>query len=170
MISDKMTSSLNDQINAEIYSAYLYLGMSAQFANTGLKGAANWFYVQAQEEMTHAQRIYDYILSQGSKILLQAIDAPPTEFGTLLDAFKSALEHEQKVTAMINNLADIASDEKDKATEIFLQWFVTEQVEEEENAQEQVDKLKLAGDNIQVIFMIDNELSARVFTPPAVGE
>ncbi|OVE73397.1 ferritin, partial [bacterium B17] len=155
---------------AEMDAAYLYLAMSAQFASTGLKGAANWLNIQAKEEMTHAEKFYNYVLSQGKRVELQTIDAPPGDFGTLLEAFKTVLEHEQKVTSLINDLVYLASDEKDKATEIFLHWFVTEQVEEEENAQELVDKLTLAGDNVQALFMLDKDLAERVFVPPAAGE
>ena len=167
MISDRMCEALNEQINAELYSSYLYLSMSAQFAHAGLKGGANWFHVQAQEEMLHVQRIYDYLLGQGGRIVLTAIEAPPAEFGTPLQVFGLALEHEQKVTALINRLLCVAEEEKDRATEIFLHWFVTEQVEEEENAKDIIDRLKLAGDNGPGLFMVDSELAARVFVQPA---
>lgn len=167
MISEKMTSAINEQINAEIFSAYLYLSMSSYASFTGLKGAANWFYVQAKEEMTHAERLYNYVNSQGKRVVLTAIDAPQVEFASILDAFEVTLEHEKKVTALINNLVNLASDEKDHATEIYLQWFVTEQVEEEESAQEIIDRLKLAGETGAGLFMVDKELEARVFTPPA---
>lgn len=167
MISQKMTDEINKQVNAELYSAYLYLSMSSYASFSGLRGAANWFWVQAQEEMTHAQKLYDYVNSQGTRALLAGIDAPPTEFDSLKDLYEQALEHEQKVTALINDLVNLAKDEKDHATEIFLQWFVTEQVEEEENARDILDTVKLAGDNGAAMLMIDAELSARVFTPPS---
>lgn len=166
MITDKMTNALNKQINAEIYSAYLYMAMSSWASHGGLLGAANWFYVQAQEEMTHALKFYNYVTSQGQHSIMEAIEKPQHDFVTLLKAFEETLVHEKKVTAMINNLADLALDEKDHATAIMLQWFVTEQVEEEENAQAVIDQLKLAGVEGAGLYMIDKELGARVFTMP----
>lgn len=167
MISDAMAEALNDQTNAELYSSYLYLAMSAHFTHAGLKGGANWFYVQAREEMLHVQKFYDYVLSQGKRVVLKAIDAPPAEFGTPVEVFQHALEHEQNVTARINDLVAIAVAENDRATEVFLHWFVTEQVEEEESAKDVIDKLRLAGEVGPGLFMIDTELSTRVFVPPA---
>ena len=167
MISQTMTDEINKQINAELYSSYLYVSMSSYASFNGLRGAANWFWVQAQEEISHAQKLYDYVNSQGMRAVLAGIDAPPTEFDSLKDLYGQALTHEQKVTGLINDLVNLARDEKDHATEIFLQWFVTEQVEEEENARDILDKVKLAGDNGAAMLMIDADLSARVFTPPA---
>lgn len=168
MISKEMTKALNKQINAELYSAYLYMSMSAYASFTGLKGAANWFTVQAKEEMIHAQMFYDYIVRQSEHVNLMAIEQPPTKFKSLKDLYEQGLAHEKKVTAMINNLVNLAGDQKDHATDIFLQWFVTEQIEEEENARDILDRVKLAGDAGAAVFMIDNELATRVFTPPAV--
>lgn len=170
MIDPKMTEALCSQINAEMYSAYLYLSMSSYASFSGLKGGANWFAIQAREEMTHAQKLYDYVNSQGERVVLDAIEKPPSEFTSLLNAFEETLAHEQKVTSLINALADLAVEQKDHATAIFLQWFVTEQIEEEESAKELIDRLKLAGDSGSGLFMIDKELSARVFTPPAANE
>jgi ferritin len=164
MIGPKTIEAINEQINMELYSAYLYQAMSAHFAVAGFKGVANWLDVQTKEEMFHARKLYDYMLSQGGKVVFKPIDAPPAEVGTPLVAFQSALEHEKKVTASINNLVSIAIEEGDRASEIFLQWFVTEQVEEEENANDVIDKLKLAGENGPGLFMVDNELADRVFT------
>ena len=167
MISDSVSEALNNQLNKEIYSSYLYLSMSAYLSHKGLKGGANWFYVQAQEEMMHAQKLYGYLLSQGQMVVLQAVNAPPSDFGSALDVFELALKHEQLVTASINDLVATAVKENDRASEIFLHWFVTEQVEEEENAKDVIDRLKLGGEVGPSLFMIDSELAMRVFTPPA---
>ena len=166
MISDKMATALNKQINAELYSAYLYMSMSADALHGGLKGAANWFRVQAQEEMMHAQKFYDYVNSQGARVVLAAIDGPPDKFKTLQNMFEEALKHEQKVTGLIHKLASMARSEDDHATGNFLQWFVTEQVEEELNTSTIANQLKIAGNAPNALFMIDRELAARVFTPP----
>ena len=170
MLSQKITDSLNEQINKEIYSAFLYLAMSAYCDFKGLKGFANWFTIQYKEEMDHAFRIYHYVQEQGAKITLKAIDQPPTEFGSPIQIFEKTLEHEKFVTKLINGLVDLAITEKDHATQIFLQWFITEQVEEESNANEILDKLKLAGEDGNGLFMIDKELAARVYHPPVLSE
>jgi len=170
MLSKRMTEALNEQINKEIYSAYLYLSMSAYSTFIGLKGFANWFMVQYQEEMTHAMKIYDYINDQGGQVKLLAVEQPPTEFGSPLEMFEKTLEHEKFVTKRINDLVDLAIKEKDHASNIFLQWFVTEQIEEEANDNEIISKLKLVGKEGNGLFMIDKELAARVFTPPATSE
>jgi ferritin len=169
MISKKMEAALNEQLNKEIYSAYLYMSMSAYSTHIGLKGFANWFMVQYQEEMMHAMKFYDYINDQGGRVMLMAIDAPPTEFESPLDMFEKTLKHEQIVTKRINNLADLAIKEKDHATSIFLQWFITEQIEEEANDNDVIAKLKLVGKKGDALLMLDKELSARVFTPPAAS-
>ncbi len=165
MISEKMAKEVNNQIREEAYSAYLYLSMSAFATNIGLQGTANWFFVQAQEEMTHAHKFYNYLNSQGQRVILQAIAQPPAAFKSALELFTLALKHENHITARINLLSDLAVKEKDHATQIFLQWFVTEQIEEEENATEIIGQLKLAGDG-SGLFLVDRELAARVFTPP----
>jgi len=168
MISKKMVQALNKQLNNEIYSAYLYLSMSSYTTHIGLKGAANWFMVQYQEEMVHAMKFYNYLISQGEHAQLAAIAAPPVEFGTLLSMFEQTLRHEQFITQSINDLTELAVKEKDHATQIFLQWFVTEQIEEEGNDNDIIARLKLVGDNPQGLLMVDAEMAARVFTPPAV--
>jgi ferritin len=167
MLSAKMSEALNGQLNKEMYSAYLYLSMSAHSTYIGLKGFANWFMVQYQEEMMHAMKFYDYINSQGGQVKLLAIAQPPTEFESPLDMFEKTLQHEKFVTKSINDLVDLAIKGKDHATNIFLQWFVTEQVEEEANDNEIISKLKLVGEKGEALLMIDRELAARVFTPPA---
>lgn len=166
MLNEKMVDALNKQLNKEIYSAYLYLSMSAHSTFIGLKGFANWFMVQYQEEMVHAMKIYDYINDQGVRAKLMAIAQPPTEFGSPLDMFEKTLGHEKFITKSINDLVNLAIEEKDHATNIFLQWFVTEQIEEEANDNEIISKLKLAGKEGNGLFMIDQELATRVFTPP----
>ena len=165
MITDRMADALNTHLNAEIYSAYLYLSMSAAASHAGLPGTANWLNIQAREEMTHSEKFYNYIDSVGARVVLEAIEKPPTDFGSPENIYASVLEHEQKVTALVNALVDLAREEKDHATDIFLQWFVTEQVEEEENVGDILAQIKLAG--AAGLFMIDRELGARVFTPPA---
>lgn len=163
-----MTEELNGQINRELYSSYLYLAMSAYSSHKGLAGAANWCYVQAKEEMFHVQKLYDYLNDHGAPVELEAIAKPPGEFGTLTETFEAVLTHEQSVTERINDLTAVAVKEKDHATETFLQWFVTEQTEEEKSAKDILDRLKLAGDTGPAILMIDTELAARVFTMPVV--
>jgi ferritin len=167
MISQKVQDALNDQLNAELYSSYLYMSMSAYFQSLNLSGFANWMRVQVQEELVHATKFYDFLNERGGRVALTAIAGPPIQWNSPLDAFKAALEHEQKVTARINNLVDIASGERDHATHIFLQWFVTEQVEEEDNANSVVQKINLMGEAQGGLFMLDRELALRTFTPPA---
>ena len=161
MISAKMNAALNEQVTKEMYSAYLYMAMSSTSNSIGLKGFANWFMTQYHEEMFHAMKIYEYLHSQGGEVALQAIDAPPAAFEGPLDMFEKTLAHEQKVTRSINDLMDIAVDEKDHATQIFLQWYVTEQVEEEENDNDIIAQLKLIKDNPQGLMMLDRELAQR---------
>jgi len=164
MLSDKMLKELNTQINKEMYSGYLYMAMSAHSDSLGLKGIANWFMVQYQEEFEHASRIYNYIQEQGGKVELLAIEKPQGEFKSPLAMFEKTLEHEKFVTKSINDLVDLAIKENDHATQIFLQWFVTEQVEEEANASEILDKLNLIGGEGNGLFMIDKDLGSRAFT------
>ena len=166
MISKAMAAAINKQINAELYSAYLYFSMSSYATHIGLKGGAVWFFVQAKEEMTHAQRFYNYLNNVGEHALMQAIDKPATVFKSLAHMFDEVLAHERKVTALIHALADMAVKEHDHATQTLLQWFVNEQVEEESNATDIVGKLKLAGNEGGALFMIDKDLGTRVFVPP----
>jgi ferritin len=166
MISKKMAAAINNHLNQELYSAQLYLSISSYANYIGLKGAANWFMVQYQEEMVHFMKFYGYINSQGEHVHLGPINAVPAEFSSFLDLFEKTLAHEQTITRWINDLMDLAIKEKDHATRIFLQWFVTEQIEEEENDREIIAKLRLIGDNGQGLLMLDNELGTRVFVPP----
>ncbi|MEA1993731.1 MAG: ferritin [Euryarchaeota archaeon] len=161
MLSEKMVEALNKQINKEIYSAYLYMSMSAYSEYTGLNGFANWFMVQYREEMEHAMKIYDYLNDQGKQVKLMSVEQPPTEFESAMDMFEKTLEHEKFITKSINDLVDLAIKENDHATQIFLQWFVTEQIEEEGNDNEIIAKLKLAGTKGNGLFMMDKELAER---------
>jgi len=170
MIKEKIQDALNEQINAELYSSYLYLSMSAYFESNNLKGCANWMRVQTQEELVHAMKFYDYLIERGGKVVLSSIESPPTEWPSPLAIFENAYQHEQKVTGLINELVDLAIAEKDHATNNFLQWFVSEQVEEEASADEVVQKIKLMGDARGGIFMLDRELAQRVFTPPTATQ
>ena len=167
MISEKMEKALNGQVNKEMYSAYLYMSMAAHSAAEGLKGFANWFMVQYHEEMFHAMKLYEYIGRQGGRPKLMAIAEPPSQFDSPLDMFQKTLEHEKFITKSINELVDLAIGERDHATQIFLQWYVTEQIEEEENDNDIIAKLKLVGlgeGGKNGLFMIDKELGARVTT------
>jgi ferritin len=170
MLSEKMQEALNTQLNKELYSAYLYMSMSAYSTYSGLKGFANWFMVQYQEEMVHAMKIYAYINDQSGQVKLRAIEQPATEFESPMDMFEQTLEHEKFITRSINELVDLAIAEKDHATNIFLQWFVTEQIEEEGNDNEIIARLKLVGEDGNGLLMLDKELATRVFTPPATSE
>jgi ferritin len=167
MISDKMVKSINQQINREIYSGYLYLSMASYAFSQGFKGTSNWLTVQMQEEFAHATIMYNYVNAQGSRVILDAIEQPPSEFKSLSEIFERTLEHEKTVTKNINGLISLARKENDNATEIFYQWFVTEQVEEESNASEIINQLKIVGEKGAAIFMLDAELGKRVFVPPA---
>jgi ferritin len=161
MLTEKMQKALNGQLNAELYSSYLYLSMNAYFKSVNLDGFANWMHYQAQEELEHSMKFYDFILQRGGQVQLQQIEAPPTEWSSPLAVFEATLEHEQKVTGLINGLVDVAHEERDHATNIFLQWFVSEQVEEEENVGGVLEQLKLMGDASGGLFMIDRELAKR---------
>ncbi|MBQ1253495.1 MAG: ferritin [Alistipes sp.] len=167
MLSVKMQDALNAQINAEMWSAYLYLSMSMAAADKGLKGMANWFAVQFKEEQDHAQIIINYILSRGGRVLLAPIDAVDTEWEAPIDMFEQTLTHEQKVTSMINDLYNLAIEEKDHATRSMLTWFVDEQVEEEDSARDIIDQLRMIDCNKLGLYMIDKEMATRTYTTPS---
>jgi ferritin len=169
MLDKKMETALSKQLNAELYSSYLYLSMSAYFQSINLPGFTNWMRVQAQEELVHAMKFYDFINERGGRVNLQQIDGPPVEWSSPLDVFENTYKHEQKVTGLINDLVNLAVEARDHATNIFLQWFVTEQVEEEASADEVLQKLKLVGKDSGGLFMLDGEMGQRVFTPPAAS-
>jgi ferritin len=166
MLSLKLEQEINNQINAELWSAYLYLSMSAHFAKEGNPGFANWFQIQFKEEQDHAMKFFNYLVSRGNKVELKPIEAVKISWDSPLNAFEETLEHERVVTSLINKLVKIAREENDYATEAMLQWFVNEQVEEEETAQSIIDSLKMIKDNGFGIYMLDKELTSRVYTPP----
>jgi ferritin len=161
MISANMQKALNSQINEELFSSYLYLSMSAHFEAKNLNGFANWFKVQSQEEYDHAMKIYDFVLQKGGKVTLKEIGAPKIDWKSIPEVFNDTLKHEQKITGLINKLVEVAMTEKDFATNTFLQWFVTEQVEEEANVEEIIQKIEMIGDNKSGLYMLDNELGSR---------
>lgn len=167
MLNKKVEEALNAQINAEFWSAYLYLSMSMHFANQGYAGIANWFMVQFKEEQAHATILMNYVNSRDGKVVLAPIAAVETEWESPLAAFAATYAHEQKVTAMINDLVATAIECNDYATQNTLQWFVTEQVEEEDNARTYIDALKKIGDNGYGLYMFDKELATRTYTTPS---
>jgi len=167
MISSAMQSALLKQLNEEFYSAYLYLSMSAYCSHIEFNGAANWFKLQYEEEHLHATKIYNYLVEQGVQVILQQIDQPKSDFGSMLEVFQASLKHEQFMTTSLNDLSDHALKEKDHATYNLLQWFVNEQVEEEATLGGIISKLKLVKDDGYGLLMIDNELGARVALDPA---
>lgn len=167
MLSKKVEDALNAQVNAELWSAYLYLSMAHNFEADGKPGIANWFKVQFKEEQAHAEIFMNYINARGGRVWLKAIDEVDTEWATPLDAFKATLKHEQTVTSLINNLYALAEAERDYATREMLNWFISEQVEEEESAQELIDKFTLIGNDGMGIYMLDQELAARTYNVPS---
>ena len=166
MFSKKLESGLNDQIQFEFASAYLYLSMSVWFESKSLQGFANWMRIQFQEEQAHALHMLDYVNERGGNVKLQAIEMPKNNWKNSIEVFKETLAHEQMVTKRINNLVTIASEEKDHATFNFLQWYVSEQVEEEAGASQILEQLKLINGTGPGLFMMDKEMQARVFVDP----
>lgn len=166
MLSEKMAKALNDQLNAELYSSYLYFAMAAYCRDVGLNGCARWMEAQALEELSHAVKFYHFVTERGGRVVLAAIEAPPTTWASPLAVFEDVAKHENKVTGLIHHLVDLALSEKDHATNNFLQWFVAEQVEEEATVGEIVQQMKLMGEAQGALFMLDRELGQRVFTLP----
>jgi ferritin len=162
-MNEKVEKALNEQINAELYSAYLYLAMSAYFEANNMPGFANWMYVQYQEETTHGLKLYKYIVERGGTVTLAPIQEPPKTWKDTQDVFSEVLKHEQLVTSLINNLVDLALVEKDHATNNMLQWFVAEQVEEEANAMTILGQIKMLTASKESVYLVDKELGARVF-------
>ena len=160
-MDSKVQKSLNEQINHELESAYIYLAMCAHFEAENLAGFAHWMKLQAQEEMAHAMRIFEYMNDRGARVTLEAIAQPPTTFDTPLSVFEKALEHERHISGTINQCYEIAVAAHDTATQVMLQWFVTEQVEEEKNAGQAVDQLRMAGDNRAALLFVDRQMAAR---------
>lgn len=170
MLSERLQSELNEQIKHELFSAYYYLAMAAYLDNEGLEGFANFFKVQAEEEKFHAMKIYNFINEKGGRVLFQAIEQPENQFESIIDTFKKSLEHEQFVTKRIYYLMELAIEEKEHATISFLNWFVDEQVEEENLMETHIQKLARLGEEGPGIIMLDNELAQRTFVPPVEGE
>ncbi len=166
MIKITLENALNEQINAEFHSAYIYLSMSSYFLSAGLSGYANWMRVQYQEELSHATRFFDYLNERGGRVKLSPIEEVQVEFSGIVDVFEKTLEHEQMVTGLINKLMDISIQESDHATKSFLQWFVDEQVEEEANVEQILNNLKLIKGEGQGLLMMDREMQSRVFVNP----
>ena len=167
MISKKMNEVFNGQVNAELYSSYLYLSMSSWFSEKSLSGFAGWMRAQAQEELFHSIKILDYILERGGNVQLEIIEKPKGSWSSPLEIIQETAGHEAKVTGLINDLVDVALEERDHAANIFLQWFVAEQVEEEASVGEVVEKMKMIGDDSAGMFAMDMEMGKRVFTTPA---
>ena len=161
MINRKVEEAINEQINAELYSAYIYLSMASWFDSMNLGGMAHWMNLQAKEEVEHALKFADFLMERGGRVIYKAIEGPETEWPSPLEAFRAAYDHEKYVTRRINDLMDIAIAEKDYASQVFLQWFITEQVEEEASASEIVGRLEMIGDGKQGLLMIEKELAGR---------
>ncbi|WP_436512387.1 ferritin [Clostridium thermobutyricum] len=166
MLSNQLLDALNDQVNFEFYSSYTYLAMAAYAESIDLSGVANFFRVQAQEEMSHAMKFYDYIFQKGGMVKLEAIEKPKVEYNNIIEVFETGFNHEQTVTKRIYELADIATAEREHATMSLLKWFVDEQVEEENNFQTILKKVRRLEGNPAAMYMLDEELAIRVFTPP----
>lgn len=166
MLSANLLKNLNDQVNFEIYSSYTYLGMAAYCESIDLSGFANFFKVQAKEEMFHAMKLYDYIFQKNGVVELEAIPKPTTTYENIIDVFEKGYEHEQLVTSKMYNLADIATEEKEHATISLLKWFIDEQVEEENNFNTILKKVRRSDNNPVAIYILDEELATRVYTAP----
>ena len=161
MMKNTVERAINRQIKAELYSSYLYLAMAAHSEAASLPGFARWMKLQSQEELEHAMKFYDYVNERGGRVVFEAIDRPPEEFESPLDLFEKTLEHEQHVTQLINELYALAVEENDYATQVLLHWFIEEQVEEEANASQIVETLRLAGDSGNALIMLDRTLAGR---------
>jgi ferritin len=161
MFSKKVQDAINEQIKNELYSAYLYLAMAAYFDSINLPGFAHWMRVQFAEEQGHAKRLYHFCYERGGRVILQAIDQPPSEWASPLAVFEDTLKHEQKVTGLIDDLYALAVKENDYASQIFLQWYISEQVEEEANATQIIETLKMTGEKGHALIMLDHQLGRR---------
>ena len=170
MLNEKLVNAINDQIQYEIYSALIYKAMQAYFESEDLPGMANWMNIQFQEEMAHAEKMFNFVCETGNRVMFKAMESPRNDYSSPLEVFETSLEHEQSVTARINSLMDLAQQEKNHAAQIFLQWFVTEQVEEEASVNHIIAKLKRVKEDGRGLMMIDQELGQRTFTPIATAE
>ena len=169
MISKEMEKAFLEQINAELYSEYLYLSMKAYFASLNLNGFVNWMDVQVQEEHAHAMGMYDYVIERGGKVELFAIEKPECDWDSPLAVFEAVLKHEEYVTSRINALMDVAEETKDRAAMIFLNWYLKEQVEEEANVGGVLAQLKMIGTDANTLYALDKELATRTFVQPVIG-
>lgn len=165
MISNKLEKELNKQLNAELYSAYLYLSMAAYLSQKNLNGFSNWMKIQFEEEQAHANKLFQYILDRGGNVELLEIKKPKSEWNDIIDVFENILKHEEHITSRINDLVDVATAEKDHATVVLMQWYVNEQVEEEATVNDMLDQLKLIEGKGSGLFMLDREAKQRVFKP-----
>lgn len=170
MLSEQLMAGFNEQIKNELNSAYIYLGMAAYFDRKSLPGFANWMRIQAQEEMSHAMKFYDFVYERDGEVELYALDQPAVEYESVLAAFKAAYQHEQFISGTINNLYKLAEKEGDYSSRPMLHWFIEEQVEEEASAKEIVDQLNMIQDSKMGLYMLDKQMATRVFTPEAEGE
>ncbi len=164
----KVAGLLNEQINKELYSAYLYLDMANFYSDKGLEGFANWYEIQAKEEQDHAMLIYQYLHNNSEKVTLEAVAKPDKTYETLMDPLKAGLEHEKYVTSLINNIYAAAQEVKDFRTTQFLDWFIKEQGEEEKNSTDQITKMELFGDDAKSLYMLNSELATRVYSAPSL--
>lgn len=169
MLSTEMEAALNEQINAEDYSSYLYESMANYFEHLGLKGFANWFQVQAAEEHAHARKIVDFVNARGGRVLLKTIEGPETEWKDAIEVFENVVAHEEHVTGLINQLSTKAAEEKDHATHTFLEWFITEQVEEEASANDALTRVKMADGGPGAMLFLDQEFGRRGATATSAG-
>ncbi|NOZ48815.1 MAG: ferritin [Chloroflexi bacterium] len=170
MLNEKLQQAISEQINAEFYSAYLYLSMAAYLEDINLPGFAHWMRIQYDEEVIHTLKFFDFLIARGGRVVLKGIDAPPAEFDSVLHVFEATLQHEQHVTSLINKLYKLAKEEGDYPTEVLLQWFITEQVEEEKNAGDAVQQLRMIGDFGPGLLTMDREMAARpAAAPPAAS-
>ena len=169
MLDKKLEAAFNDQINKELYSEYLYLGMKSIFADMNLPGFVNWFDVQVQEERAHAMGMFDYVHERNAQVTLAAIDKPEIKGSTPLEIFEQVLEHEEYVTSRINALMDVAEEVRDRAALSFLDWYLKEQVEEEANVGGVLATLRLIGDDKKALLLLDKDLGARTFVAPVIG-
>lgn len=167
-MNEKVAALLNDQINKEFYSAYLYLDIANFYTQKGLDGFANWYEIQAKEEQDHGMLMYQYLQNNGEKVTLEAIAKPDKTYETLMDPLQAALEHEKYVTSLINTIYEAAQDARDFRTTQFLDWFIKEQGEEEKNSMDQITKMKLYGDDPRSLYMLNSELAARVYSAPSL--
>jgi len=168
MLNQRIEKIINEQINAELYSSYLYLAMSAYCADLGLAGFANWLKIQVQEELAHVEFMFNYLIERNGRVVLETVEKPPVEWNNIIEVFEETLKHEQYISSRINNIVNVALEEKDHATASFYKWFLDEQVEEEATASDVLSKLKLTKAEGSALFFMDQEMAKRVFVQPVL--